>query len=73
MYTQWLVVLVKYSVLHTTYSQTPMAQMGGTIIVLLKVIYMYTNTIHTNNFIQFLQQTYLWITYHRIITKEEII
>ena len=28
---------------------------------------------NTNNFIQFLQQTYLWITYHRIITKEEII
>ena len=28
---------------------------------------------NTNNFIQFLQQTFLWITYHRIITKEEII
>ena len=31
-----------------------------------------TNT-NTNNFIQFSQQTFLWITYNRIITKEEII
>ena len=42
---------------------------GGACIILDK----YTIQYNTNNFIQFLQQTYLWITYHRIITKEEII